>query len=388
MNRLLQLIATVLPCLPCGMLHAGPAAGTDKSPARAARSGGWRFHAGFLHRSSGDFDWTTGTMSTPALLTIGLGQFYPGIAAIGPSVAYADRTYNDGFVRQDAGTAADGDTWNWGYDNASQLGGQLLSYHGGDGRRADFSQSHDYEAGGWSGELDGNAPFIELVWLQPHGEAWSFGWQGGLSFLSTEAGRNLSTFTANNGRTDYAISYMDVFDLGTVIAPMAPYAGSLQGSGPLLPNLPVSRTPADTVIGGETISAFNSIRTDFDLNLATLSLGPVMEYARGPWAVTASTGLTLNFANWDASQRETLFVSRNGGPVTAQNNWSHSRDGTEVLAGLFLQAAASRAITENWSLQLIGRYDWVDDFAVSAGPSTGSVDLSGWSLGMALGFRF
>ena len=387
MNRLSLITAAVFTILP-SWLYAGPPVMADKSPAPAVRSGGWRVSAGFLHRSSGDFNWTTGTMSTPALLTIGPGQFHPGISAIGPSEAYADRTYNDGFVRQDAGTAEDGDTWNWGYNQASQLGGQLLSFHGGDGRRADYSQSHDYEDGGWSGELDGNVPFVEIAWMQPWRDSVSFGWQGGISFLSTETRRNLAIFTAGKGRTDYAISYTDVFDLGTVIAPMAPYAGSLQGSGPLLPNLPVSRTPASTDIGGETVSAFNSIRTDFDLNLSTLSLGPVLEYARGPWAVTASTGLTLNFANWDASQRETLLVSRDGGPSTAQNTWHHHRDGSEVLPGFFLQAAASRALTENWSLQLIGRYDWVDDFAVSAGPSTGSVDLSGWSLGMGLGFRF
>ena len=67
--------------------------------------------------------------------------------------------------------------------------------------------------------------------------------------------------------------------------------------------------------------------TDFELNLST-----VLEYARGLWAITASTGLTINYASWDVNQRATLFVSRN------------------------------------------------------AGPSTGSVDLSGWSLGVGFGF--
>jgi hypothetical protein len=38
--------------------------------------------------------------------------------------------------------------------------------------------------------------------------------------------------------------------------------------------------------------------------------------------------------------------------------------------------------------QFIGRYDWMEDFDVSASSSTGSVDLSGWSLGAGVGFRF
>lgn len=364
-------------------------AGTpDKSPAPAARSGGWRVNAGFLHRSLGDFDWLTGTMSTPSLLTIGPGQTYPGIDDIGPANAYADRNYNDGYVRLDDGTLQNGDTWNWGYQSASQLNGQMLSFHGGDGRRAEFSENHNYEYGGWSGELDGNAPFVELAWLTPRDDAWSFGWQGGFSYFSSDAARTHSTFTADKGRTDYSILYTDVFDLGTVIAPEAPYAGSINGPGPLLPNLPVSRTPVSTEIGGETVHAFNSISTDFDLSLSTLSLGPVMEYARGPWAVTGSAGFTLNFANWEVDQRETLYVRRNGARATAQNQWQHHRDGLDFLPGFYLQAAAGRQITETWSLSLVGRYDWVEDFDLAAGPSTGNADVSGWSLGAGVGVRF
>ena len=200
--------------------------------------------------------------------------------------------------------------------------------------------------------------------------------------------RTRSTFTANRGRTDFGIIYTDVYDLGEVFPPQAPYAGSPAGPGPLLPNIPISRTPASTVAGGETVSGFNSIHTAFDLNLSSISLGPVIEFARGTWAVTASTGVTINIADWDVEQQETLFVSSNGAPAAATANWRNRNDGTDVVPGLFLQAAASRQITENWSLQLTGRYDWVEDFDVAAGPSTGSVVLSGWSVGVGVGFRF
>ncbi len=385
-------------CLAPSLLHAGPGAvssnaidallASGKGPAPAVRSGGWRLNAGFMHRASGDFDWNAGTRSSLSLLNIGAGENYPGLDDIGPADAYADRTYTDGFVRLDGGTAENGDTWNWGYQNASQLSGSLLSMHGGDGRRAEFSQAQDFDSGAFGGELDGNAPFIEIAYMNPWRGEWNFGWQGSFMFLSTDTGAALSTFAATRGRTDYGISYTDVFDLGTVIAPQAPYAGSIQGPGPLLPNLPVSRTPVETVIGGETVSAFNSIRTAFDLNLSTLSFGPVLEYASGPWAFTGSTGFTLNFADWDVAQRETLFVSSNGSAPAAQNTWTSRNGGTEVLPGFYIQAAASRQITENWSLQLIGRYDWVDDFDMTAGTSNGSADVSGWSLGAGVGFKF
>ncbi len=220
-----------------------------KTPVPAPRGGGRRVNAGFLHRSSGDFDWSAGTMSTPSLVTIDLGENYPGIEDIGPANAYLD-----GFVRLDSGTAETGDTCNWGYQNASQFNGSLLSFHGGDGRRSEFNAGSGTEAGVLGGELGGNAPFIDIAYMNPWRDAWSFGWQGGLSFFITDAGGMLSTFAADGGRTDYGISYTDVFELGTVIAPQAPYAGSIQGPGPLLPNIPVSRTPMEAVIGGETVS--------------------------------------------------------------------------------------------------------------------------------------
>lgn len=388
MKHALRLTVSYAFLLNVTLALAGTPASSDKSPAPASRSGGWRFSAGFMHRSLGDFDWVTGTMSTPSLLTIGAGSNTAGIDDIGPVDAFADRTYANGFVRQDAGTPNGGDTWNWGYNSASQVTGSTLSFLGGNGTSATFTESHDYEYGGWSGDLDGNAPFVEMAWVQPWRDSWNVGFQGSFSFLATDTGRTLSTFTANRGRSDFGITYTDVYNLGTVIPPDAPYIGGSQGPGPLIPNIPVSRTPIFTPAGGETVTAFNSISTDFDLNLSSLSFGPLLEYANGPWAFTGSAGFTVNFANWDVDQRETLFVSRNGAAATAQNTWNHHRDHTDVLPGFFIQAAASREITQKWSLQLMGRYDWVEDFDVSAGPSTGSVDVSGWSLGAGVGCRF
>ena len=387
MNRIFFLTAAI-PFFPSATLCAGPGTFPDKSPAPAARSGGWRFSAGYMHRSLGDFDWLTGTRSVPSLLTIGQGSNTPGIDAIGPADLFFNRTYNDGFNFQDGGTAGGGDTWNWGYQNASQVSGDMISFHGGNGTTATFTDSDNYEYGGWSENLDGNAPFFQLEWIQPLTGSLNFGFQGSVSFLDTGAARTLATFTAEKSRTDYSILYTDRYSLGGVIVPQAPYTGGPQGPGALIPNIPVGRTAANTISGGETATAFNSIHTDFDLNLAAISLGPVIEYARGPFALQASAGLTINVADWDVEQRETLFVSRNGATATAQNNWRDRNDGTSVLPGIFLQAAASRELNEHWSLNAFGRYDWVETLHLGAGPSTGSANLSGWSLGAGVGIRF
>ena len=388
MNLRLPLLITLSVCAVPSILPAGPGPFPDKSPVPAARASGWRFSAGFMHRSLGDFDWSAGTHSVPSLLTIGQGSNTPGIEAIGPADMFFNRTYLDGFNFQDGGTAVGGDTWNWGYQNASQVSGDMISFHGGNGTSATLTDSDHYESGDWTGGLDGNAPFFQLEWLHPLTASLNFGFQGNVSFLDTGTARTLGTFTANKGRTDYSILYTDRYSLGEVIVPQAPYTGGPQGPGPLIPNLPTDRTPASTVSGGETATAFNSIHTDFNLNLAAISLGPVMEYARGKFALQASAGLTINIAQWEVDQRETLFVSRNGAPATAQNSWQDHDSDTRVLPGLFLQTALSRQLNERWSLNLSGRYDWVHTIHLDAGPSFGSANLSGWSVGAGVGFRF
>jgi hypothetical protein len=104
--------------------------------------------------------------------------------------------------------------------------------------------------------------------------------------------------------------------------------------------------------------------------------------------VQASAGLTVNVASWDAEQSETLLVSRDGGPAVAQNQWNDHGDDTDVLAGCFLQAGVSRELTESWRVSAFGRYDWVDEVDFRVGPSTGSADLSGWSLGLGFEFKY
>ena len=387
MNRTALLTLAVTSLLP-GSLLAGTPAAPDKAPTAVARSGGWRVSGGFMHRSLGGFDWSASTQSVPSLLIIGPGSNTAGIDAIGPADVFANRTYFDGFVFQDAGTAEGGDTWNWGYQNGAQVNNGLINFQGGNGTAATSTAADHYQPGDWSSDLDGTAPYIQVEWIQPYTDSLSIGFQGGFCFMNTGTSRNLSTFTASKSRTDYGITYKDTYDLMGSQAPQAPYAGGPTGPGILLTNIPMNRVATHTVSGGETATAFNSISTDLDLNLSTISLGPVMEYQRGKFALLASAGLTINIADWDAQQNETLFVSRNGAPATAQNHWRDHDDGTKVTPGLFLQAAVSRQLNDKWSLTAFGRYDWVGEVDIHAGPSTGSADLSGWSLGGGIGFRF
>ena len=53
-----------------------------------------------------------------------LGQVDPG-----PATGGANHTYNDGYVLADSRGNGGGRTWNWGYQNASQVAGDTMQFH-------------------------------------------------------------------------------------------------------------------------------------------------------------------------------------------------------------------------------------------------------------------
>lgn len=379
-------VAATLP-LAAGVPVAGkaPAEMAVKSPAR----GHWRVTAGVMQRSLGGFDWAPSTHSLPGLLLIGAGSSTAGIGAIGPAGSYADRVYEDGFVKLDGGTVAlGGDTWNWGYTESAQVNDGFLSFHGGNGTAAAGSAASTLRAGRWSDQPEAVAPYVQLEWIEPLSAHLNFGWLGGFSFLSSDVSRAGSTFSASKGRTDYDIRYTDRYDLGGVVPPGAPYSGSLAGPGPLISNLPAQRSAAYPVSGGETASAYNRIQTDFSVNLWTLSFGPSLEYVIGRVVLGASAGATVAIADWSVQQTETLYVSRDGGRARRQQRWRDSGSGVSAIPGLFVQGSLGIVLSERWSVSAFGRYDYAGDVELDAGDSSGSLELSGWSVGGGVSWRF
>ena len=359
-------------------------------PAAAAPSrSGFRFSAGAAQRTLGGFSWHARTQSSLADVPLAPGFRYQGTEAIGSPGDYADRSYRDGYVKVDAGTVAfGGDTWFWGYDDNAQHRNGSLFFQGGRGASATAGSSESFRSGSWSAEPDGVAPYLQLDWAMAASAELSVGWMGAVSLLNTDVSRTGSTFSASRDRTDYRIGYTDRYDLMGTIPPSAPYAGTLGGPGPLLPNRPADRAADYTVSGRDRVDAFNRITTDVSINLWTLSLGPTLSWSRDRFALTASAGLTLNVANWEATQRETLFLRPKGRSQQAHRRWDARGDGTEAIPGLFVQGSLGFRLSDAWDLSVFGRYDYAGDVEVSAGASTGRFDLSGWSVGGGLGYRF
>lgn len=390
--RFLQILAVSLPQLFVSSAIAGVAAPKEpvapplEEPTASPRA--FRFSAGWMYRSLGGVEFQPGSRSQSVRLPSLFGSASLREPAIGAADGFADRLYDDGFVRVDQGTATDGSTAYWGYDSSSQVQGEFLDFHA-NGRRSEAGGSSSYAAPDpWGFDADGGAPVVALDWSRAVGPRWALGVQAQWSFLGVDGNHEDTNFTATQSGAEYALGFVDRYALQGMIPPLAPYQGSPAGNGPLLDNIPASRSRSESMQSGGQALFFNDLRESLDVEVHTLSLGPTLAARLGPSEVQLSAGFAANITQWDASHRETLQVSRDGGRATRLTQWEEHSSDTDILAGFYIQGAVSLPLTERLSLAAFGRYDWSQSLDGTVGPSSFSVDLGGWSVGALIGISF
>jgi hypothetical protein len=391
MRHLLLLAPCLL--LPAVPLVAGESAKAPKAPlledpAAAPSRNHFRISAGWMWREIGDVRFVSGSRSRFESLPSLFGRPQSHPAAVGPPNAYGERRYRDGYVGVDAGTANDGATSFWGYNHSSQVSGDEIRFQANGSSNVVESRREVAPEAAWEEDGGGHAPVIQLDWGHDLSPALTLGFQAGWSLLQTDSAHRNSDFSAWQRSGSFHRSVTDTYNLRGIIVPQAPYAGAGLGFGPLLDNIPASRSSRDTAGPARQAHYFNDLHQSLDLNLNTLSLGPTAAFRANRFEFQAAAGLALNIASWDADHRETLYLSRNGGKPSAVKQWSSHASDTDILPGFYLQGGAGCQLTPRLSLHAIARYDWSDKLEGSAGPSTFSVDLSGWSAGVVLGFRF
>lgn len=378
------LVALALPAVG-GTRDTADASGKEP-PARASRTGHWRFSGGAAWRSLGDISWDSGTPFSSLLEVPSLGTPVspdPGVA--GPAAAFADRFYNDGFVKLSPPTATTGETWNWGYENASQDSGGAINYHGPAGNSVTITSDQDYDSliRGTSGS-EGISPYFAADYMFDFTPTLAAGPQFSFMFMSFDAGRADSNWSGWQRRTEFSNTLTDRYNLRGILAPQAPYAGTTTGPGPLLHNLPSDRSFTATEIGRVHADYTNLVSEKLDVDLATLSAGGQIEWHDGKWSVRGGAGFSLNVANTSARRTETL--RQLNGPVLEQ--WSNSSSSTKILPGFYLSIEAAMAVSQDVSISLFGRHDWSSDLSGHAGSSSWDVDLDGWTLGAAVNVRY
>ena len=410
----LRLLALFVPIVGTLSLRAGdPAAppvsdlaktpvdgkGVEKAVAPPQEPPIWRFSAGYQWRQLGSLNWQTGSIAARTQLPWLVGHpsrsGSPGSGSI-PTAGIGNHTYSDGFVNEDGGTPFDGSTWNWGYNNASQLQGSDLLFHAsatGPGSSVTTAGSSSVlRSSGWSDDLSGSGWFASLespVLFKAGCVSISF--EAGYSYaMDGSSHATPGVFTAEQHSSTTTTSptttnITDSFDVsGLAVVPSAPYAGTFTGPGAIINNAPTSRMITNSGGGSSTSSLTalfrSNVAEDFNLRLHTISLGPNLS---GEWQRLRfgfGVGLGLNVADWNAGYEETLYVRQNGGASRVLNTFHASASATDLLPGLYLETSAQFSLNKWLALFVAGRYDWAGSLSEPVGPSHANFDLGGWTV--------
>jgi hypothetical protein len=316
-------------------------------------------------------------------------------AGVGSAGSFADRTYDDGYVRRDPGTgipsSIDPDvTWYWGYDNGGQYnaGAETLTFHrtGTEGyqKTLDAALDADDTMAGYGAELVAGLPLKDGTFSL----ALCLGLQG---IFAADAALDGSTHEEGVGRLDV----QDTYDVSGVSIPSAGFRGTYDGPfgtppvipSPVIPNRPTSRSSSLTDMKW---SARNAISMDAKTDLLELWLGPRLALqASDRIAVNVTPKVSVNYVDVSVDRSESFVATDGAGRSATLDSWTDSGSETEFIFGAGATAGVDVEITDHLFAGIWGGYEWVsDEVDVTVGPNTVSVDASGYTAGAAAGYRF
>ncbi|HTH46640.1 MAG TPA: hypothetical protein VMB21_03950 [Candidatus Limnocylindria bacterium] len=285
------------------------------------------------------------------------------VANPGPAAGGADHAYDDGYVRLDSSNDAGGTTWNWGYQNATQVTGDTVQYHA--------SSPNPAFAGYGKNVTDDPQYGLELVYQRVLGNLFSSGHWG------LEAGfgyTDLDLANASSGPGAILVT-TDAYPLNGVLPPGAGYAGTFSGPGALLGDMPARSTATAALISRDKLTG----------QLFNLRLGPFAEWNLTPkLSLAVSAGLALTPACIDYDFTETVLLPTGSSMVTS----GHSSRG-ELLYGLFASGTLRYDFTERWGVYAGGRFQSLNDLDQSVAGRTARLDQGATIYGtIGVSWRF
>lgn len=359
-------------------------AGDSKSPVPAS-TGDWEFSlsAGPAWRQSGELGFRGDSRSAGISIPSFVGGNRLEEPSIGRDDSIGNRTYDDGYVRRDDGTAVDGYTTHWGYQNSGQVNGDEISFHatGFQSIRSDIRtmsaapDSHRNE--------QGIAPVLDFSGTYKK-EVFGFrpGFSASLAWSPVKFGTTWSDFALSQTRNDFRHDWTDTYNLGGVgdLIPDAPYSGSSSAPGFILENIPDSRELDSVQIGSDHANLTNRISTRFRADHTTISFGPTLERRlNDSWTLQGGLGVSIHWLHWSATQQESLTVTRNGKTKNFAS-WSDKSSGDEILGGVYFQIGAEwTPENQPWSMKSFLRKDFGNRLSEKVGPSRVTYDVDGFT---------
>lgn len=263
--------------------------------------------------------------------------------------------YNDGYVLTDISGSAGGQTWNWGYDSASQVAGNntILMNRTTPGANAASPNgigSSDPQPG-WELNYDRELGTIGK---------WHYGVEGALNYMRVSFSDN-SSFSGNAQQTTDAYPYTP----GTT-PPVAPYQGTFNGPGFLLGATPVSSTTS--TVSSATVVGQRSFKSDiWGMRVGPYFERPLTDRLSLSLSGGFAAGLLVNSASWN----ETIFVA--GNPVAISSGTGHN---TGFVWGGYVSADLAYQFSDRWSAEIGAQFQDLGKYQHDVGSRAVEVDLS------------
>lgn len=266
--------------------------------------------------------------------------------------------YLDGFVRPDINGGADGQTWYWSYQYASQIVDGQLELHRVAGLPGEgtTSRTDDGAQGGFE-VLYGR----ELGRFRIGTRSAAWGLELGVTSLNPK-------LEARDRFAGTALVRSERFDFHGIVPPSAPYAGTFEGPGPLLDLAPVSSRL-------DPVEAVTEIRSTLDTLLVGAKFGPFLEIPlRNRLQLNFSAGVAALATFADFEYTETAQIAGlPGGSLTRRGE--RSEDNFEL--GGYAQVSLTYALSDFLSVFAGGQYLYLNDLETRAGSKEATLEFSG-----------
>ena len=318
----------------------------------------WRFGAGYapILGMKADF---AGTGNVPAA----------------PNIAGQNREYLDGYVRVDSSGNAGGDTTFWGYGSGAQeVGGNIA-----------FQSLASGASGGQGGSISDSsvaaAASFEIYGFYDMGQATILGLKDKGATWGFRTGIQYAHVDLNNSSTGSgtASTFTDSFTLGGNPAPGAGFSGSFTGPNQLLGDIALTRT-----LGGSANVQISGDRS-LSVHLAISQWGSYLEIPLCKKVdLTLEGGFLLALASGSYDYQNRVSIGNSAGQTVRGSN---SR--TRFLPGFYAGVGINYELTDRLSLLTNIRYQYLNNYEVTANGSTAQLDFSSaYTLGLSALWKF
>jgi hypothetical protein len=273
--------------------------------------------------------------------------------------------YANGFVLPSVSTNS-AYTWNWGYQDASQISGSTLQFNRLDGAPRVGGLSADFGAV-FGGEVRGG---FEVVRFPVGKREMRFGFEAGYGYGTLSASASGSAA----GSATYQTAQYSLIDGNgdPIVPPGAPYAGTFNGPGPLIP----LEGSVQTVTRPGTSTT--ALGIDSDLHVA--KFGPYFELPLSKrFLIGVSFGYCTVLADAELTVREsTTYVDSIPG---TQVNQAFRR--SDWQPGGYFELRAQYDLTRHIGLYLGVEYEFNEDVTFGGAGRTATIKMGGVYGGVA-----